>query len=71
MILSRRNVLSICAAAGLSGCGAVSAVSRASDELDAFTLSSLPPVGPRGAGRGHLVVELPTSGGAPLPPTAS
>lgn len=64
MILSRRNVLSLWAAAGVSGCGAVSAVSRASDELDAFTLSSLPPTGARGAGRGHLVVELPTSGGA-------
>jgi len=64
MILSRRSFLSLCAASGVSGCGAISAVSRASDELDAFTLSSLPPTGPRGAGRGHLVVELPTSGGA-------
>lgn len=62
-MLSRRTILSLCAAACLSGCGAVSAVSRASDELDAFTLSTLPPIGQRGSGRGHLVVELPTSGG--------
>jgi cholesterol transport system auxiliary component len=63
MILTRRNLLSLCAAAGLSGCGAVSAVSRASDELDAFTLSPLGPTGPKGPGAGHLVVEMPTSGG--------
>lgn len=63
MILSRRSVLSLSVAAGLSGCGAVSAVSRASDELDAFTLSTLAPTGSRRAGSGHLVVELPTSGG--------
>lgn len=63
MTLSRRSLLSLSAAAGLSGCGAVSAVSKASDPLDTYTLSPLGPVEARTGGAGHLVVELPTSGG--------
>ena len=63
MILSRRSLLSLSAGAGLSGCGAVSAVSRASDPLDTYTLSPLDPAEVRSGGAGHLVVELPTSGG--------
>lgn len=63
MILSRRSLLSLSAGAGLSGCGAVSAVSRASDPLDTYTLSPLDPAEARSGGAGHLVVELPTSGG--------
>ncbi|MCZ7676263.1 MAG: ABC-type transport auxiliary lipoprotein family protein [Roseovarius sp.] len=63
MILSRRALLSLSAAAGLSGCGAVSAVSRASNPLDTYTLSPLGPAGARPGSTRHLVVELPTSGG--------
>lgn len=71
MNLSRRRLLSLSAMAGLStslstslsGCNAVTAVSRASDPLDAYTLSPLAPVTPRGAGQGHIVVELPSTGG--------
>ncbi|TCO69131.1 ABC-type transport auxiliary lipoprotein family protein [Rhodovulum euryhalinum] len=63
MTLSRRNFLSLAAAGGLSCCGTVSAVSRASDPLDTYTLSPLQPDGSRSGRVGHLVVELPTSGG--------
>lgn len=63
MILSRRRLLALSAAASLSGCGAVSAVSKASAPLDTYTLSPLAPLPARGAGSGHLVVELPTTGG--------
>lgn len=63
MILSRRNFLSVSAVAGLSGCGAVSAVSRASDPLDTYTLSPLAAPTKRPGGSRHLVVEIPTSGG--------
>jgi cholesterol transport system auxiliary component len=63
MILSRRRFLSLTAAASLSGCSAVSAVSRASDPLDTYTLSPLQSDETRAGGDGHLVVELPTSAG--------
>jgi cholesterol transport system auxiliary component len=63
MILSRRDLLSLSAMAGLSGCGAVSAVSRASDPLDTYTLTPLGPAQTRPGGSHHLVVEMPTSGG--------
>lgn len=49
----------------LGGCGAVSSLSQASAELDAFTLS--PAMGDGAAAAGgsrHLIVELPTSAGA-------
>ena len=63
MSISRRTLLSLSAMAGLSGCGAVSAVSRASDPLDTYTLSPLAPAQTRPGGTRHLVVEMPTSGG--------
>jgi len=62
MTLSRRSFVSLTAVAGLSGCAAISAVSRASEPLDTYTLSPLAPGG-SGAGRGHLVVELPSAAG--------
>jgi cholesterol transport system auxiliary component len=48
----------------LSGCGALGAVSDASAPLDAYTLTPFAPGGIPAPGRRHLVVELPTSGGA-------
>lgn len=63
MILTRRNLLSGAAIASLSGCGAVSAVSRASEPRDTYTLSPLAPRAAPRSGSGHVVVELPTSGG--------
>ena len=63
MILSRRGLLSISAVAGLTGCGAISAVSSASDPLDTYTLTPLALAADRSGGSGHLVVELPTTGG--------
>ncbi len=72
MNLSRRRFLSRATAtagssvlmATLSGCSAVTAVSRASDPLAVVTLTNLPVIATTGAGRGHLVVELPSTGGA-------
>jgi cholesterol transport system auxiliary component len=63
MTLTRRSLLALSAAAALPGCGAVSAVSRASTPLDTFTLSSLGPTGSRAGGAGHIVVEAPSAGG--------
>lgn len=60
---SRRRILSLGLVAGLPGCGALTAVSTASDPLDTYTLSPLRSATPRTAGSGHLIVELPTSGG--------
>jgi len=60
---SRRRILSLGLVAGLPGCGALSAVSTASEPLDIYTLSPLAGAPPRTGGTGHLVVELPTSGG--------
>lgn len=48
----------------LSGCGALGAVSDASAPLDAYTLTPYAPGQSQSLGRRHLVVELPTSGGA-------
>jgi len=48
----------------LSGCGALGAVSDASAPLDAYTLTPYAPGQIPAGGRRHLVVELPTSGGA-------
>ena len=48
----------------LSGCGALGAVSDASAPLDAYTLTPYAPGVIPSLGRRHLVVELPTSGGA-------
>ena len=52
------------AASSLSGCGALSSLSKAGAELDAYTLSPAIGSGTSQRGRGHLIVELPTSAGA-------
>jgi cholesterol transport system auxiliary component len=48
----------------LAGCGALSSLSEASEELDAYTLSPARGSGTPAAGRGHLIVELPSAAGA-------
>jgi len=48
----------------LSGCGALTAISEASAQLDAYTLSPVASTAEPAAGSRHLVVELPTSAGA-------
>ena len=45
----------------LGGCGAVSAVSKASETLDAYTLAPLAGTGSQG--EAHLVVEVPVASG--------
>ncbi len=52
------------AASSLSGCGALSSLSKAGAELDAYTLSPAVGSGAPVRGRGHLIVELPSSAGA-------
>ena len=54
----------IIATSPLTGCGAVSSLSKAGAELDAYTLSPVAGSGTPARGRGHLIVELPTSAGA-------
>ncbi|RYI14473.1 MAG: ABC transporter [Acetobacteraceae bacterium] len=48
----------------LAGCGAVSSLSKAGKELDAYTLSPAAAAGTPAGGTRHLIVELPTSPGA-------
>ena len=48
----------------VSACGALSSLSEASKELDAYTLSPVSTGGTAAAGSRHLVVELPTSAAA-------
>ena len=48
----------------LAGCGAISSLSKASEEFDAYTLSPASTAGPPVAGSRHLIVELPSSAGA-------
>ncbi len=48
----------------LSGCSALSALSEASAQLDAYTLSPVTSATAPASGSRHLVVELPTSAGA-------
>ncbi|MDP3197976.1 ABC-type transport auxiliary lipoprotein family protein [Tabrizicola sp.] len=48
----------------VSGCGALSSLSKAGAELDAYTLTPARSVGTARGGRGHLIVELPSSAGA-------
>lgn len=62
-MFSRRRFMSLGVMAGLPGCSALSAVDSASDPLDTYTLSPLQAEPLRTGGDGHLVVELPTSGG--------
>ncbi len=59
-----RPLLVLVSLALLSGCGALSAASSASDPLDTYTLTPLAAVQNPPPGRLHLVVELPSSGGA-------
>ncbi|WP_137111223.1 ABC-type transport auxiliary lipoprotein family protein [Rhodobacter sp. SY28-1] len=54
----------IIATSSLSGCGAISSLSKAGAELDAYTLSPASGSGTPARGRGHLIVELPSSAGA-------
>jgi cholesterol transport system auxiliary component len=48
----------------LSGCGAIGAVSDATTEMDAYTLSPVAAAATPATGTRHLVVELPTTSGA-------
>jgi cholesterol transport system auxiliary component len=48
----------------LAGCGALSSLSKAGAELDAYTLSPARSPGTPAGGSGHLIVELPSSAGA-------
>jgi cholesterol transport system auxiliary component len=48
----------------LPGCGALSSLSKAGDELDAYTLSPAASSGTAAGGSRHLIVELPSSSGA-------
>lgn len=48
----------------IPSCGALSALSGASASLDAYTLSPVAATATPASGRRHLVVELPTAGGA-------
>lgn len=54
----------IIATSTLSGCGAISSLSKAGAELDAYTLTPASGSGTPARGRGHLIVELPSSAGA-------
>jgi cholesterol transport system auxiliary component len=54
----------VIAASSLSGCGALSSLSKAGAELDAYTLSPAIGSGAPVQGRGHLIVELPSSASA-------
>lgn len=54
----------IIATSPLAGCGALSSLSKAGAELDAYTLSPALGSGTPAEGRGHLIVELPSSAGA-------
>jgi cholesterol transport system auxiliary component len=48
----------------LSGCGAISSLSAAGEELDAYTLSPATGDGTMASGSRHLIVELPSAAGA-------
>lgn len=60
-VISRRTLLTGGTLTVLSGCGTLS---KATENLDAYTLSALPGRGDGRGSNGHLVVELPTSNGA-------
>lgn len=64
MTMSRRAFVPLASLVPLAGCGALSSLSGASDVLDTYTLTPLPPTGKRPAGRGHIVIEAPSAGGA-------
>lgn len=48
----------------LSGCGAISSLSKAGAELDAYTLTPARSTGAPAGGSAHLIVELPSTAGA-------
>ncbi len=48
----------------LASCGAISSLSKAGAELDAYTLTPARSAGMPASGRGHLIVELPSAAGA-------
>jgi cholesterol transport system auxiliary component len=57
--------LTVLALTQLAGCGAISSLSKASTELDAYTLSPARSEGaPDAGGSRHLIVETPTAPGA-------
>lgn len=60
----RLSVVVLLALPLLAGCAAVSSLSNASAELDAYTLSPAERSDTATAGRRHLVVELPSAAGA-------
>jgi cholesterol transport system auxiliary component len=63
--MRRLSTLLLCLALPLlSACGAISSLSAAGEELDAYTLSPATSSTTAAAGRRHLVVELPTAPGA-------
>lgn len=57
-------ILMLFAVSLLASCGAISSLSRASAEFDAYTLSPAIASGARAGGSRHLIVELPSSAGA-------
>ncbi|MES2551162.1 MAG: hypothetical protein V4630_15940, partial [Pseudomonadota bacterium] len=54
----------VIARAPLSGCGAISSISKSGAELDSYTLTPARSAGSPRGGTGHLIVELPSSAGA-------
>lgn len=58
------TTLLLTALLSLPGCGALSSLSKASAELDAYTLSPASASGTPARGSRHLIVELPSSAGA-------
>ncbi|MBC7143526.1 MAG: membrane integrity-associated transporter subunit PqiC [Rhodobacteraceae bacterium] len=61
---SLRRMLAIAGLVTLGGCGAISVVSSASEDLAAFTLAPLDTGQRQAAVGGHLIVEEPTASGA-------
>jgi cholesterol transport system auxiliary component len=61
---SLRLLIAIVALATQAGCGTISAVSGATEELDAYTLGPVRTQQRMGAVGGHLIVEEPTAAGA-------
>ena len=59
-----KPALMLLAAVLLAGCGALSSLSKAGQELDAYTLSPARSSDDPAGGSRHLIVELPSSAGA-------
>jgi cholesterol transport system auxiliary component len=58
------TIMKLLAFSLLASCGALSSLSKAGAELDAYTLSPARGTGTPAGGNGHLIVELPSSAGA-------